>query len=232
MLDRVEERWDFPGADAGGEGEIADVHPLWPGIETGRPKPVFVYSIEESEYLDLEQQGATKYEYVDGYVYAMAGATDAHVTINGNLVALVRPMLRGRGCKGYASDMRMAVFNPEGAKSKVGAYYYPDYFITCSKADLHPDATTIKKEPCLVVEVLSPGTEGVDRTEKLDRYRSISSLEQYWLVDQDRRRVVVYSRAGADWLMTEHTADDAVLVLPLPGLAIRLGDLYEDVDGV
>lgn len=232
MPDRVEDHWGFPGADALGEGEIADVQPLWPGIQNGRPKPIFYYPIEEQDYLEPKEQSDTKHEYVDGYVYAMAGASDAHVTITGNLVALVRPLLRGRGCKAYASDMRMAVFNSEGAKTKAGAYYYPDYFITCSRADLHPDASTTKKEPCFVVEVLSPGTQGVDRTEKLDRYRSIPSLEQYWLVDQDRRRVVVYSRAGADWRMTEHTADDAVLVLPLPGLALRLGDLYEDVDGV
>jgi Uma2 family endonuclease len=229
----VEDLWGFPGADVRDDGDIADVQPLWPGIQSGRPKPTFSYSIDEQAYLDFEEKSDTKHEYVDGYVYAMAGASDAHNTIAGNLVALIRPLLRGTGCKGYFSDMRMAISGRKRATSKSGAYYYPDYFITCSKTDLHPDAKTIKKEPRLVVEVLSPGsTASVDRTEKLDRYQRIPSLEQYWLVEQDHRRVVVYTSTDAGWLMTEHTDDEVMLALPLPGLAIRLGDLYEDVFGV
>ena len=233
MLSRVEGFSVFPGADTPGEGELADVHPLWPGIRTGRRKPLFAYPIDEQEYLDFEERSEIKHEYVEGYVYAMAGASDAHVTINDNLVALIRPLLRGMGCKGYSRDMRVALFRSDDPSSTSGTYYYPDYFITCSKSDLHPDARTIKKEPCLVVEILSSdSTETVDRTEKLDNYQRIPSLQQYWLVEQDHRRVLVYTRTDAGWLMTEHTDDDAMLALPLPGLAIQLGDLYEDVYGV
>jgi Uma2 family endonuclease len=232
MLSRVEDFSEFPGANSPGEGEVADVQPLWPGIRSGRPKPIFAYPIPEPDYLDFEAASEARHEYVDGYVYAMAGASDAHNTIQGNLVALIRPMLRGTGCKGFFSDMRMAIFSPD-ARSTSDTYYYPDYFITCSESDLHPDAKTVKKQPCLVIEVLSPGsTETVDRTEKLDNYQRIPSLEQYWLVEQDRRRVMVYTRTSAGWLLTEHTNDDATLELPLPGLAVQLGDLYEDVFGV
>ncbi len=232
MLSRVEDFSAFPGADAPGEGEVADVQPLWHGIQKGRPKPVFAYPIDEQEYLDFEEKSEIKHEYVNGYVYAMAGASDAHNTIQGNLVALVRPLLRGTGCKGFFSDMRMAIFSLDHPNSTSGTYYYPDYFITCSKSDLHPDAKTIKKEPCFVVEVLSPGTETIDRTEKQDNYQRIPSLEQYWLVEQDRRRVLVYTRTSDGWLMTEHTDEEATIALPLPGLAIRLRDLYEDVFGI
>lgn len=231
MLDRVEECWGFPGTDAVGDGEIADVQPLWHGIQTGRSKPVFAYPVVEQDYLDFDGQSDTKHEYVGGYVYAMAGASDAHVTITGNLVATIRPLLRGKRCKDYSSDMRLAI--PESASGGDQAYYYPDFFITCSEADLSPNAKTIKREPCLVVEVLSPNsTELTDRTEKLDNYRRIPSLAQYWLVDQDRLRIIVYSRAGAEWRMTDHANAESTIALPIGGLTVRLGDLYEKVFGM
>ncbi len=230
MLDRVEDRWGFPGADALGEGEIADVQPLWHGIQTGRPKPVFAYPIEEREYLDLEEKSEIKHEYVDGYVYAMAGATDAHVTIMGNLVVAIRPLLANTRCKDYFADMRTAIpgikAKRKGARSN---YYYPDFIVTCSQADLSADAKMIKKEPCLVVEILSPGTALTDRTEKLDNYRRIPTLAQYWLVDQESHRVIVYSRVGMDWRMTEHTDPGSTIPLPIDELAVRLGDLYAKV---
>jgi Uma2 family endonuclease len=230
MLDRVEDRWGFPGTDAVGEGEIADVQPLWPGVQTGRPKPIFAYVIEEGEYLDLEEQSDNKHEYVDGYVYAMAGASDAHVTIMGNLVVAIRPLLANKKCKDYFADMRTAI---PGLKSKRknarSAYYYPDFIVTCSPADLSASAKTIKTEPCLVVEILSPGTQVTDRTEKLDNYRKLASLAQYWLVDQEQHRVIVYSRAGAEWRVKEHTDPESTIPLPIDELAVRLGDLYAKV---
>ena len=44
---------------------------------------------EEYQYLRLESTSDIKHEYIDGKVYAMAGATDTHVTIAGNIFALL-----------------------------------------------------------------------------------------------------------------------------------------------
>lgn len=230
MLDRVEDHWSFPGTDAIGGGEIADVQPLWPGIQTGRPKPKFAYPIEEEDYLALEEQSETKHEYVEGYVYAMAGASDAHVTIMGNLVVAIRPLLANKRCKDYFADMRTAIPGLRSKRTNArSTYYYPDFIVTCSPNDLSATAKTIKTEPCLVVEILSPGTQLTDRTEKLDNYRKIPTLAQYWLVDQDQYRVIVYTRDGAEWRMTEHTDPESTIPLPIDELAVRLGDLYAKV---
>jgi len=40
-----------------------------------------------ADYLALEAVSPTKHEYWDGYLVAMAGASDAHVAIVGNLFA-------------------------------------------------------------------------------------------------------------------------------------------------
>jgi Uma2 family endonuclease len=47
------------------------------------------------EYLQLEEQSSVKHEYMDGEAYATAGASDAHITIAGNLFALLRSHVRG-----------------------------------------------------------------------------------------------------------------------------------------
>jgi Uma2 family endonuclease len=206
---------------------VSSKQPLWPGIQNGRPKPIFAYPIEESEYLDLEEQSDTKHEYVDGYVYAMAGASDAHVTIMGNLVVAIRPLLANKKCKDYFADMRTAIPGLRNKRKNARpSYYYPDFMITCSPADLSASTKTIKTEPCLVAEILSPGTQLTDRTEKLDNYQKLASLAQYWLVDQEQHRVIVYSRGGAEWQMTEHTDPESMIPLPIDELVVRLGDLY------
>lgn len=53
------------------------------------------------EYLQLEAESAVKHEYVDGEVYAMAGASDPHVTIALNLARLLRSHVRGTACRVY-----------------------------------------------------------------------------------------------------------------------------------
>jgi Uma2 family endonuclease len=89
--------------------------------------PKFDY-ITPDEYLEMEEQRDVKHEYIDGYVYelhgshAMAGATDAHVTITGNAFALIRSHLRGTGCRVYISDMKAKIEN-------LRRFYYPDVIL-------------------------------------------------------------------------------------------------------
>jgi len=80
------------------------------------------------EYLQLEEHSPIKHEYIDGQIYAMAGASDAHVTIAGNLFALLRNHIRGTGCRIYISDMKVRI-------ESLNRYYYPDLFVTCDPRD-------------------------------------------------------------------------------------------------
>ena len=106
--------------------------------------PQSVYLTPE-EYLQMEEKSDTKHEYINGYAYAMAGASDSHVTIAGNLFALLRNHVRGSGCRVYISDMKARI-------EKLNRYYYPDVMVSCDERD--KENTTFKKFPCLIVEVL------------------------------------------------------------------------------
>ncbi|HEY9667637.1 MAG TPA: Uma2 family endonuclease, partial [Coleofasciculaceae cyanobacterium] len=98
------------------------------------------------EYLQMEAQSNVKHEYIDGQIYARAGASDPDVTIAGNLFALLRSHVRGSGCRVYISDMKARI-------EALNRFYYPDVLVTCDPRDL--ETPTYKRFPTLIVEVLS-----------------------------------------------------------------------------
>ena len=65
--------------------------------------------LSPEEYLEAEKSSPIKHEYIKGQIYAMSGASDAHVTITANLVTLLRNHLRGSGCKVYPTDMKVSI---------------------------------------------------------------------------------------------------------------------------
>ncbi len=177
--------------------------------------------ITVEEYLAAEASSEIKHEYQDGYVYAMAGASDAHVTIAGNLFAILRNHLRGSGCRVYMSDMRV---NLATRKS----YYYPDVMVTCNPLDR--ELTHYKQHPCLIIEVLSTSTEAFDRGDKFTDYQQIESLQEYVLVSQTRQRVDYFQRSSQGlWVLQSYYLGD-VLQLTSINCSIPVVDIFEDVE--
>jgi Uma2 family endonuclease len=141
--------------------------------------------ISPEEYLEGEKISAHKHEYIDGEVYAMAGASDPHVTITGNLYMQLRNHLRGSGCRVYISDMKAQIH-------RRSCYYYPDIMVTCDARDSNSQYS--KYHSCLIVEVLSDTTEAKDRGIKFQDYRRSPSLQEYVLVSQDTMNVDIFRR--------------------------------------
>lgn len=144
--------------------------------------------LSEQDFLQGELSSEIRHEYVDGEVYAMAGAGEAHNLIAGNVFARLREFSRGGPCRVFISDMKLHVKTWK-------AYYYPDVMVTCDPAD---SQSHFKERPILVVEVLSPGTESTDRREKMLAYRTLSSLREYVLIATDKRQVEIYRRDEQD----------------------------------
>jgi Uma2 family endonuclease len=138
------------------------------------------------EYLNGERDSEIKHEYIDGEVYAMAGASEAHNTICIALSSQLYTHLRGKGCRVFMADMKTAIKTLKNTR-----FYYPDIQVTCADEDNDP---YLKRFPVLIIEVLSPSTERQDRAEKFHAYRTLDSLQEYVLVAQDVERVEVYRR--------------------------------------
>lgn len=174
------------------------------------------------EYLQLEKTSSIKHEYINGEVYAMAGATDTHVTIAGNIFALLLAHLRGSGCRVYISDMKARI------ESK-NRFYYPDVMVTCDDRDRNN--TTYKQFPKLIIEVLSDSTEAFDRGDKFADYQLLDSLEEYVLINTKKMRIESYCRTEDNlWLLQSYTLGNENFKLASIDFEGKISDVYEEVE--
>ncbi len=172
-------------------------------------------------YLEMEMASQERHEYVDGEVFLMSGAGTTHNDINLNLASLFREHLRGGPCKVHAIDIKLRV-------EAANCYFYPDVMVTCSEADRQNQYE--KREPVLVVEILSPSTALYDRDRKFAAYRQLASLQEYVLVDAEQLSIECYRRAdGGEWILRPYLAGETVTLHSL-GLTFPLESAYQDTE--
>lgn len=181
------------------------------------------YSLEE--YAELEKASEERLEYFDGNVWSMAGASRKHERIVGNMITALNIALRGRGCGVYSSNLRIKVpaYQP---------YRYPDVTALCGE-EVFEDfyGLDVLINPSLIVEVLSPSTKSFDIGDKFTYYKSIESLTEYLLVDQDKPHVVLYTKQSANaWLHREFNALDDKIFLSSLDCEIAAAEIYENVE--
>ena len=172
-----------------------------------------------AEYLEWEPTQEERHEYWDGEVVAMSGGTRNHNRISGNFFKLLDDALINRDCDVYIADVKVQV--EPGRK-----YFYPDVVVTCDERD---DDAQIVQFPCLIIEVLSPSTEAIDRGAKFARYRQFRSLQEYVLVQVDRPKVEVFRRHNLNqWVLSEYDLEDTLLLESID-VEITISNLYRQV---
>jgi Uma2 family endonuclease len=172
------------------------------------------------EYLEFEANCEHRHEYIDGAVYAMSGVSENHELIAGNLFAAIHGHLRGGPCKPYKSDFKLRL-----RIEQRDLFYYPDVMVACGREGV---ASHYLHYPKLIVEVLSPSTESIDRREKFLTYKQIATVEEYALVSQDTAQITIYRRAEK-WVPRVHTESDSLATFQSIGLSLALGQIYEGV---
>lgn len=175
-----------------------------------------------AEFLAWDETQTIKHEFVRGEVFMMTGGADRNYTVALNMAMALRNHLRGSPCRVYGSDVKLRV---EAADS----YFYPDLMVTCSAADAAD--RLIKREPLLVVEVLSPSTAAFDRGDKFASYRQLPSLVEYLLVDVDTRSCDLFRKRKDDGLWVLHpSAPGEGVVLSSVNLALSADALWADLE--
>lgn len=172
------------------------------------------------DYLRGELASEVRHEYVAGAVYAMAGASEEHNNLAGNLYVALRSHLRGGPCKVFMVDMKLQL-----TVGQENVFYYPDLLVACDERDTDRH---FKRFPRVVIEVLSPETERTDRREKFMAYTGIVTVEEYVLVAQDRMEVTVFRRA-AQWAAEVLRAPGEKLALRAFDFSLGLEVAYEGV---
>jgi Uma2 family endonuclease len=175
--------------------------------------------ISPEEYLSGEEASAQKHEYLNGVVYAMAGGTQRHNKIAGNIFAALHNRLRGKPCHPYASDMLVRVQSGDDLR-----FYYPDVSIICRPAG--PEAR-IQENPSVIFEVLSDSTARTDTGEKRMAYLTIPTLEALVLVDARKHEVTVWRHGADGWGIEVFTASGSTLAFSSADCALTLGEIYE-----
>lgn len=186
---------------------------------TAQPEPLYM---TESEYLEFERDSDVKHEYLNGEVFAMAGASAKHSLIC-SYVASALIVALGEPCAVYQSDMRVKV-------KTTGLFTYPDVSVGCEDPQYVANIFDTLLNPIVLIEVLSPSTEAYDRGKKFQDYRQIPSLQEYLLISQDSPRIERYLRRDDNtWTLTDAIGLDATIEMPSLGCTLMLSDVYRKV---
>lgn len=175
----------------------------------------------EAEYFGFERTAFGRWEYVKGEIRQMAGGTTDHGAISSNIVRTLGNALVPRDCRVYGSDVKLHTGD--------GINTLPDISAICGEHQYYLGKKDVVLNPLLVVEVLSPSTEGYDRGEKFDHYQTIESLQDYLLVEQDEARVLLFTRRNSHWEMREVKGMDGAVHLPSVDVTLALADVYASI---
>lgn len=168
------------------------------------------------DYLNQELQSQVKHELVAGQMYAMAGASENHARISGNIHGEFRNYLKNATCEAFMSDMKV--------KTAAGNFRYPDCMVVCEQDD---ENQFYKTKPVILVEVISRSTRKIDERDKLIEYLNIPSLQEYVLIEQDFVDVTVLSRAE-NWLVKHYFLGDLITFTSI-GLTLPVAEIYHRV---
>lgn len=178
------------------------------------------------EYLAIADQSENRVEFWEGAILDMSGGSPRHSAIAANILGLLRNLLRGAPCRPYDSNLRVRSLPANRAT-------YADVTVVCGPLELDPADKTRQTvlNPAVVIEVLSPSTQGDDRGPKLDTYKLIASVANVILVAQDRREIVVHERRpdGA-WSIATYVEGSAVL--EAIACELPLAEVYDDLPDV
>lgn len=171
--------------------------------------------ISEQDYLKGEIISEIKHEYVDGQIFAMAGASKNHERIAGNIYREFGNHLKHSPCEPFASDIKIKAGNN---------FFYPDVMVICednSQSEYYTDS------PVIIVEVLSMSSRRMDETVKRMAYQNLPSLKEYVLIEQDFVDVEVCRRTEG-WVPRHYFLGDEVafesidLTLPVEEIYARV----------
>jgi Uma2 family endonuclease len=173
-----------------------------------------------SQFMAWEEGQEGRHEFHRGEVFATVGAGRGHGRIVANLVRHLGNHLAGTPCQVFCQSMKVQIGDD--------TIVYPDVFVTCDGRFRFDEQ--VFSEPVLVIEVLSPSTQGYDRSTKFAFYRRLPSLREYALIDPDTRRVEVF-RPGPDrhWTLFDMSDSSALELQSVQG-DIALTDVFDGMN--
>lgn len=180
------------------------------------------YSPEE--YLELEVNSEERHEYIDGQIIPMTGGTPNHNQIALNISGALNFTLKRQPYRAFVTDQRLWIPHRR-------IHTYPDVMVVKTPLEYEEGRRDTLINPVFIAEVLSKSTKSYDRDEKFAAYRTISSFQEYVLIDQYRMHVEQYFKTENNkWIFSEYGDEDVILSLASVSFQISLADIYDKVD--
>ena len=175
------------------------------------------------EYLELDADAdEVRYEYLDGRVWALAGAAPPHNLVKDNIQGEFYVALRPRGCRSFTSDQRVQLTEER--------YVYPDVAVVCGPPEYTDESPPSLVNPELLVEVTSASTADRDYQDKLDAYLQLDSPQEYWIASPSRILITQYVRQDDEWVVRSVRNREAVLRCETLDIELDMDDIYALVD--
>ncbi|MGB5594899.1 MAG: Uma2 family endonuclease [Crocosphaera sp.] len=175
------------------------------------------------EYLSREETSLVKHEYINGEIIEMTGGTPNHNEISLNFATTLKLKLRGQNAKIYMTDLRLWI-------PAYQVYTYPDIMVITGQPILVENRQDTITNPTLIIEVLSKSTKNYDQGDKFDAYCSLSTFQEYILVDQYKYQVKHYTKQDKQqWLITTYNSQDDTLSLISFNCEVKLSEIYEEI---
>lgn len=177
------------------------------------------YTIQE--YVRIEHYANVKHEFLDGYVWAMAGGTPEHARLASAVTAALVGQLRGKPCAVYSSDARVRVV-------ATGLDTYPDVTVVCGREARDAEDALALTNPIVLVEVTSDGTEEYDRGAKLEQYEQIPMLQEVVVVSHRESCIEVFRRGGGGAWGRSEARSGGVATLASIGCTLDVDEVYRN----
>lgn len=176
--------------------------------------------IAVEDYLLIDEQSThAHYEYLDGELRMLAGGSPRRAAIIANLTVAIGSFLKGSTCWLYNSDVRLQLTE--------ATYVHPDLTVSCDQRD--HESEDVIKYPLLVIEVLSPSTEAIDKIKKLAYYQECPTIQEYIMVDSQSIHLEVYHREHDGWKFRAYGPGSIVRIDSL-NVSFPIDDLYQGMN--
>ena len=176
------------------------------------------------EYLELEVNSEIRHEYINGLIIHKTGGTPNHNQLALNFSGTLNYLLKRQPYQVFVTDQRLWI-----PSRKI--HTYPDIMVVKNPLEYEQGRKDTLVNPVMIAEVLSKSTKGYDRDEKFAAYRTITTLQEYILIDQYTMHIEQYCKTNNNqWIFSEFTDGNVNLNLASISCQMILSDIYDKVD--
>ena len=172
------------------------------------------YTVEE--WLSWDED--VRSELYEGMLIMLAQPTQQHQEVLMEIASQIHLYLKGKPCKVFPAPFGVKLFKKEDTA------FEPDIVVVCDKSKL--DGKICNGAPDMVIEILSPSTERMDRVFKYRKYEK-AGVREYWIVDPKHKYIQAGLLDNGKYAITFYEAEDHVApVAVLEGCEINLADVF------